>query len=109
MTAITTREKVFSFDQVEEIVEQLFDEAAEEKNARVTYENEYLTLTVCRIKDCEVQVFRIKENPELYAQMDAKYLDILENESSGSDFWDMWNTIINVLESHRIVDEVFNP
>jgi len=56
----------------------------------------------------EVQVYRVEETDELYEKLDALYVQQLDN-TSGSDFWDMWSAVLTVLEPHKIVDEVLNP
>lgn len=108
-TDIKTKVLTFDFDQIEEVVEQLFDESGETQNAIITYEDGTITLTTVRIRDCDIQVYRSKETKEVYEQMDAKYIEILEDRTTGSDFWDMWNAIIDSLEAYKIVDDVFNP
>ncbi len=104
-----TKEKIFTFDTVREQAEALFDESGETDAASATYANGMITLTTCRIRDCDVKVYHLKESDEIYAKMDEAYLQILENITSGSDFWDMWNAIINTIIDFLIVDEVYNP
>ena len=105
----STKEKIFTFDELQEVVEQYYDESEETANASVSFEDGIITLTTCKFKDCEVKVYRVKESEELYRKMDEDYLLLLEDASSGSDFWDKWNSIIYSLNDYRIVDDVFNP
>lgn len=107
--ATITKEKIFSFETLQEQAEAYFDESGESAGASATFENGYVTFTTCRIRECEVKVYRFQENDELYAKMDEAYIQILENLTSGSDFWDMWNAIINTIVDFVIVDEVYNP
>lgn len=109
MTTKTAKDSIFSFDTIEELCDALFDESGEEKNAAVSYDDGTIRLTVVRIRDVDVQVYQVKDSPELYAAMDENYLAILENITSGSDFYDQWTALLNVLEPYKIVDEVLNP
>lgn len=105
----STREKIFTFDELEEVVEQYYDESEETANAVISFNEGIIVLTTCKFKDCEVKVYRVKESPELYAKMDEDYLLLLEDGTSGSDFWDKWNAIIYTLQDFCIVDDVLNP
>ena len=105
---LVTKEAIFTFDFLEEIVSEYFDESEEEANASITFENGMLTFTVCRFRNCEITVYHVKETPELYAELDAKYLD-LADESQESDFWVMWTAILDVFNPYKITDEIFNP
>lgn len=106
---MATKEITFTFDDIEELTEELFDESGEEQSARVTYEDGTITLIKARLRDVDVQVYRVKDTPELYEAIDAEYLNVLENMTTGSDFWDRWHAVTHVLENHKIVDEVLNP
>lgn len=104
-----TKEKIFTFDTLQEQAEAYFDESGETSAASATYEGGVITFTTCRIKDCAVKVYRFQESDEIYNKMDEAYIQVLENHTSGSDFWDMWHAIINTIVDFQIVDEVYNP
>lgn len=109
MTKQTT-ESIFTFDAIEELVAQFFDESEEKGNAAITYKNGMLTLTTVEFDNAVVGVYQVKESPELYEVMNTAYLDLIDGDmASGSDFWDMWAVLLNVMEPHKIVDETFNP
>ncbi len=109
MENVKSKVEVFTFDSLEEIVEGYFDETEERENAAITFDNGTITLTTVKFKDVEVAVYQVKESQEIYDKMDELYMQILENQSTGSDFWDMWSAIIQTLEPYKIVDEVMLP
>ena len=109
MESIKQKDEVFTFDSLEELVEGYFEETEERESAAITFDNEIITLTTIKFKDCEVTVYRVKESQEIYTSMDEQYLTLLENMSTGSDFWDMWAEVIATLQPYKIVDEVMLP
>lgn len=47
--------------------------------------------------------------PAVFPYVDNVYRKTLRENSSGSDFWDMWNSLIGVLEfGHHVVTETFS-
>ena len=109
MATKTAKELTFSFETIEELCDMLFDESGETRAARVTYENGEIILIAARLRDVDVQVYKVKDSPELYEKMDDKYVEVLENMTSGSDFYDKWHALIETLEQYKLVDEVLNP
>ena len=106
---MTTQIDTFSFETIEELTQQYFEENECAGNAIITYDNGFLTLVVVEYKTCDIQVFHVKEDETLYAKMDKTYVNIVENMSTGSDFWDKWDAMLEIFEPFKIVDNTFNP
>lgn len=107
---ILIEERTFTFDAIEELVDLYSEESEDLGNAALTFIDGILTLTTIEFKDSVVIVYRTTETPELYQQMEEKYLKIIDgDDSSGSDFWDKWTAFIETLTPHKIVDETLNP
>lgn len=105
----TTKAEIFDFDELEALVEQYHDHSGEKANASLRYGAGRLLLLVGTFRDFNVQVFQVAETPELYQKMEAKYIEILENRSSGDDFSDKWDAVMEVMTDYKIIDESLNP
>ena len=104
------KQNLFDFDVLEELCSDYFQEQEEEANAALNFTGKKLILTVCKFKEAEIQVYCVDESPALYEKMERTYLDMLDKDnSSGSDFWDMWNSFIETITEFKLVDEVLNP
>lgn len=100
----------FAFEDIEDMVEALFDESEETMNATITYSRDRtIRLTVVKFKNTHVRVYEMKESDALYHEIDQNYNAIIEYGNSGSDYWDRWNAMLHSVDSYKVVDEVFNP
>lgn len=105
-----TREKIFDLDMLYELSERYELESVESGDARITVSDSGLfTLTIFDVPETSVTVYHttVKQLDLLYVAMDEKYIDVLENSTSGSDFWDQWHSVIELLEPYKIAEESF--
>jgi hypothetical protein len=105
------KEKIFDLDSIYELADRYELESLESGDARVTVlPNGLFTLTVLEKQDTSISIFHttVKQLEELYSKMDEKYLYVLEASTSGSDFWDQWYAITEVLEPYKIAEESFS-
>lgn len=106
-------EDIFDDEVIATQVEAFYDETGEDGEAHLrTIGGNKLVLTMLEFERLEqertVSVYIFPNQPEVYQEMDKEYRKILHENSSGSDFWDMWTAMKNVLDMNYLVtQEVF--
>ena len=109
-TAVSA-DPIFDLELILDLVEDFYAETDEEGEAKlVETVDEQHCLTVCRYDRAnKARTFSVYVFPtSLLPLVDQTYRNTLRDNSSGSEFWDMWNSMISVLEfGHHITTEVF--
>lgn len=113
----------FGYDDIEELISLYKDEMGSSYGGICNYAAEYdpereakrmrgepvedkvfITLMILKAAS-EVKIYRVPVSDEIFCQIDAKYASILEESSSGNDFWDRWNAMLSVFEPWCIVND----
>lgn len=106
-------EPIFDLERVLGLVDDFFIESDEEAEAKITeIGNGQNCLTVCKLDRLErtrtFSVYVYPEEDEIYKLMDAAFRTSLLKDENTSEFWDMWNSMISILEcGYLITTEVF--
>lgn len=101
----------FDYFDLEDLVLRYHDEQpyAEDKcDAKISIMGEIATLIILDTIDegLRSRVYRIPANDAFFLSADAEYKEILENSSTGNDFWDKWNAFMFAAIEYLIVDEI---
>lgn len=101
----------FDYEALLELVDQYYEENEYRNEARLRLVDTNLVLTLLDREDSPdlgVIVYYAENTPELFAEIDRKYAEkLLNDESSGNDFWDRWNSVLETFEPCKIVDDTF--
>lgn len=106
-------ETIFDEEVIASNAEAFYDEMAEEAEAKLkNIAGNKLVLTLMEYERLDqertVSVYIFPNTPEIYKEMDTEYRRILKDFTSGSDFWDQWTAMKNVLEmNYLIAQEIF--
>jgi len=101
----------FDLETLEELAEMYGEENSYDSEARVRLIDGNIVLTVVDREDRpenRLIVYYVENTPGLFQDMDKKYVEaLLNSESSGNDFWDKWNAVLETLSPCKIVDDTF--
>jgi hypothetical protein len=103
------KDPIFDLVKIEELCDQIQDESDYSLDARVTYGNGNITLVVYDKQNTGIDVYHTEASDAFFKLVDAKYIDVLENDTCGSDFWDSWYSLLEVLTPFKIAEDIFTP
>lgn len=98
----------FDYETLEELTDIYCDENNGKIFAKLNLIDDCISLTIFNVEDVHITVYYAENTQALYKTIDAKYVEIIDTMTSGNDFWDKWNAVIETFETCKIVDDRFD-